>query len=265
MAKKRLIFTLLYNNGDFMLSRNFRLQKAGNINWLKSNYNFKRIAFSIDELIILDVSRNKRNLSCFCDHIKLIAEECFIPIAAGGGVVSLEHARTILNSGADKIVVNTALLKHPSLIKELVKIYGSQCIIASIDVIKKEDQLECYISNGMEKVNQDFCNYIKYVISLGVGEVYLNSIDKDGSGQGYMVALLEQLDNSVKVPIIIAGGAGNWSHLLEGLKHNMSQAVATANLFNFIGEGFPNARRRLLENSLDLATWSVDKVVSVND
>jgi len=256
MAKKRLIFTLLYDDGGFMLSRNFRLQRAGDIEWLKSNYNFRKIAFAIDELIILDVSRGEKNVSRFCDHIKLIGEECFIPIAAGGGITSLDHAKAIMGSGADKLVINSGLFKEPSFVKELVSIYGSQCIVASVDVKRKNDEFECYIDNGSKKVELAFPECIEHIVNLGIGEIYLNSIDKDGTGHGYMFDLLVQLDHIVKVPIIIAGGAGNWHHLLEGLQNVMVDAVATANLFNFIGEGFPVARKQLLNHGINLARWS---------
>lgn len=255
MAKKRLIFTLLYNDGSFMLSRNFRLQRAGDIEWLMRNYNFRKIAFSIDELIILDVSRAQRNLRRFCDHIKLIARECFIPIAAGGGIVSPEHAASIINSGADKLVVNSSLSQNPSLVKELVGIYGSQCIVASVDIKRQEGRFSCYADNGSRKVESALPAYIAHIINLGAGEIYLNSMDNDGTGRGYMFEPLALLDTVVKVPLIIAGGAGNWHHLLEGLRHDMVDASATANLFNFVGEGFPNARRELLNSGMNLARW----------
>lgn len=243
-----------------MLSRNFRLQRAGDIEWLKSNYNFKNIAFTIDELIILDVSRNERNLERFCDHIKVIAEECFIPIAVGGGITSYEQTKAIMNYGADKLVVNTTLFRAPDFVKELISTYGSQCIIASIDVKRQNDQTEIYIDNGSTKIEVAFDEYIDRITNLGIGEIYLNSMDRDGTGHGYLFDFLGQLKSTVKVPIIIAGGAGNWHHLLEGLQHDLVDAAATANLFNFIGQGFPNARKQLLESGIDLARWETANI-----
>lgn len=239
-----------------MLSRNFRLQRAGDIKWLKSNYNFKNIAFTIDELIVLDVSRGERNLERFCDHIKMIAEECFIPIAAGGGITSHRHARAILNAGADKLVVNTVFSKTPAFVRELVSMYGSQCIIASVDVKKRGSDFEIYIDNGSAKIGLTFSEYVEHILSQGAGEIYLNSMDEDGTGHGYLFDLLSQ-DLKVNVPVIMAGGAGNWHHLFEGLEHDRVDAVATANLFNFIGQGFPNARKQLLSEGMNLAKWEM--------
>ena len=257
MAKKRLIFTLLYNDGDFMLSRNFRLQRAGSFEWIKKNYNFKNIAFSIDELIILDVTRGARDIHRFCNHIKMIGEECFIPIAAGGGIATCEQAKVIMNSGADKLVVNTALFKEPALVKDLIRLYGGQCIIAAVDVKKEADGFYIYIENGTTKVPLGLSGGIKHILDLGVGEMYLNSIDKDGTGHGFMYDLLSAINQIVKIPVIMAGGAGNWLHLFEGLQHEHIDAVATANLFNFIGQGFPNAREKLLNSCVNLARWEL--------
>jgi len=109
MLKKRIIFTLLYDNGNFVLSRNFRLQKVGNLDWLKKNYDFSKISFYIDELVVLDVSRKNRDLNLFCENLKILTKDSFVPVAAGGGINSYEHASKLLKSGADKLVLNSSL------------------------------------------------------------------------------------------------------------------------------------------------------------
>ena len=134
MLKKRIIFTLLYDSGNFMLSRNFRLQQVGNLTWLQPNYNFSHIAFFIDELIILDVSRGERNTDNFCETLKKLTSDCFVPIAAGGGVRSIDYARRLLRSGADKIVINTPLFEDQDLVRDLVKEFGQQCVVGSVDI-----------------------------------------------------------------------------------------------------------------------------------
>jgi imidazole glycerol-phosphate synthase subunit HisF len=255
MVKKRLIFTLLYDNGNFMLSRNFRLQRVGNLFWLKNNYDFSKVTLAIDELVVLNVSRNNRDITEFCRHIKLICKECFVPIAVGGGINCRENAQMIMHSGADKLVVNTSLANEPSLVRQLVETYGSQSIVGSIDICNNNGKFEFCVNNGTVRGNRKLSEHIEYVIGLGVGELYINSIDRDGTGNGYLFDLLDFLNKGTKVPVIIAGGAGNWHHLLEGLQNNMVDAVATAHLFNFIGNGFPNARKQLLNKGIDLAVW----------
>lgn len=255
MLKKRVIFTLLYDRGHFMLSRNFRLQRVGDISWLQQNYRFSRIAFSIDELIVLDVCRGERDTERFCDSLKALTEGCFVPIAAGGGVRSVEHAHRLLRSGADKVVVNTAIFDAPALIADLAAEFGQQCIVASVDVKEEGDQYRVRIANGSIALDDTLRDCLARVASYPVGELYLNSMDRDGTGQGYRVEMLEHLPPSMPMPLILAGGAGNFHHLAAGLSQQRVDAVATAHLFNFVGDGLEVARTRLREQGFDLAGW----------
>lgn len=256
MLKKRLIFTLLYDRGFFMLSRNFRLQKVGDLAWLQKNYNFSRIAFSIDELIVLDVSRGERDIGLFCECLKSITEGCFAPIAAGGGIRTLEHARTLLRSGADKVVINTPLFDSQALVGELAAEFGQQCVVASMDVKRSaQGDYQVWADNGSRCVEGSLAERFDNVSHTTVGELYLNSMDRDGTGQGYDLNMLEHLPESMPMPLILAGGAGNFHHLAEGLSENRVDAVATAHLFNFVGDGLEVSRARLHEKGFDLAQW----------
>ena len=255
MVKKRLIFTLLYHNGSFMLSRNFRLQRVGDSNWLDENYNFGTIASAIDELIILDVSRENLNSAVFCQHVQQVTRGCFVPLALGGGVESVEQVNLMMDSGADKIVLNTALSRNKSLVRELVSRYGSQCLIASVDYRLQEGRFVVYINRGQTPLELELAAYLQYLMELQVGEIYLNSIDQDGTGQGYCMEVLGQIESVAHMPVIMAGGAGNFHHLLAGLRHPRVDAVATANLFNFVGNGLPLARQELLSANVSLAQW----------
>jgi len=256
VLKKRVIFTLLYDNGSFMLSRNFRLQKVGDLQWLKKNYNFSNVAFSIDELIVLDVSRGNRNIKLFCDHLEALTEGCFIPIAAGGGIASVDHARMLLRSGADKVVVNTSLFQDPLLIQQLAAEFGQQCIVASIDA-RRDHELSYQImsQNGANPIESSLDAWLKKLINFPIGEFYLNSMDRDGTGQGYDLGLLAQLPKNLTAPVILAGGAGKFLHLAEGLTDPRVDAVATAHLFNFVGDGLEKARRSLIDMGFNLAKW----------
>lgn len=256
MLKKRIIFTLLYNDGQFMLSRNFRLQQVGNLSWLNKNYNFSHISFYIDELVVLNVTRNDPNQSKFLRDLELLTEGCFTPIAAGGWVRSVDDAKSLLRSGADKVVINTPLFSSPELIEDLVSAFGQQCLLGSVDLKKDPDHGYCiFTKGGSDILPGPAIEYFNLFKKNLVGEWYINSIDQDGTGQGFDFEMLEIIPTSWNAPIIIAGGAGNASHLQQGLNHPLVDAVATANLFNFVGDGLSKARSALLESQINLATW----------
>jgi len=263
MLKKRVIFVLLYDRGTFMLSRNFRLQKVGDLRWLKENYDFSRIAFSIDELIILDVSRGNRDEEKFREHVRSLSEECFIPIAAGGGIRNIEQAQKLLYSGADKIVVNSLLAKNKDTINKIASKFGRQCLIASVDVKKTTDGPRCFVENGSTMLSASLSEYLKDIIQLPIGELYLNSIDRDGTGQGYDYDLLDSLPTPMPIPIILAGGAGKDTHLIEGLNDIRVDAVGTAHLFNFVGDGLINARNLLYKIKMNLAKWDIQTAMNL--
>jgi imidazole glycerol-phosphate synthase subunit HisF len=255
MLKKRVIFTLLFNGGNYMLSRNFQLQQVGDLNWLKENYVFSKISFSIDELIVLNVSRNNKNKDLFKEHIKELTRECFIPIAAGGGIRNIDEARQLLSSGADKITINTPLFTNPDLIHSIAKEFGEQCIVASVDIKRGPTKYNIYIENGERILESSLEKSLHELADLPIGELYLNSINRDGTGQGFDDQLLNFLPDDFPVPVIISGGAGNYKHLISGLESKKTEAVATAHLFNFVGSGLENARKKILERGFDLPIW----------
>jgi len=258
MLRKRIIFTLIYSDEYFMQSRNFRLQKVGNLLWLERNYKFQKIATSLDELIVLNATKNHKSIDKFAATITKLVNDVFIPIAAGGGIRTLEDAELLFKSGADKIVLNSVLIENPKLVEDLVKTYGSQSVVASIDYKFVDGSNEVYINDGSKKIEFSLENYISYIEKLNVGEIYLNSIDKDGTGFGYDFDTIKELKDNVNLPLIIAGGAGNESHLIEGIKLDGVSAVATANLFNFIGDGLPIARKHIIESGENIAQWDVN-------
>lgn len=255
MLRKRIIFSLIYSEGYFAQSRNFRLQTVGDINWLERNYKFKKIAFSLDELIIINATKGAKSMTEFAKTVERVVCDAFIPICAGGGIRSMDDAELMFRSGADKIILNSILKKDRGLVENLISKYGSQSIVASIDYKKSGNCNEVYIRDGQEKIDQELFSYIEYIQSLDIGEIYLNSIDQDGTGFGYDFEVIRSLEGVLTKPLIIAGGAGNEKHLIEGLMIDEVSAVATANLFNFIGDGIPNARKKVLEANLNIVNW----------
>jgi len=263
MLKKRIIFTLLYDSGSFMLSRNFRLQRVGNLDWLQRHYNFADVSFFIDELIVLDITRGgDRHLDEFCHTLEALTAGCFIPIAAGGGVRSLDQARTLLRSGADKIVVNSLLFDHLDLVQDLASAFGQQCVVGSVDLKRHSDgSYQIYTHSGSQLLAQPPQIALQWLTQSFVGELYLNSIDRDGTGQGYDFDLLDQLPADCGVPVILAGGVGNGTQLAVGFADPRVDAVATAHLFNFLGDGLQRARQTLIDQGANLAVWpSLDQL-----
>lgn len=248
-----------------MLSRNFRLQAVGDLTWLNQNYNFSRIAHAIDELVVLDVSREKRNLENFCAVLKSLTQGCFVPISAGGGISDIESARMLLRSGADKVILNSGIISDSRLADSIAREFGQQCVIANLDLKRSRlGEYQVWVNNGMMLHNSTARQLISHLLGESIGEVYLNSIDRDGTGQGFDYEILELLPPDIEKPVIVAGGAGNSSHLLSALLDPRVDAVATANLLNFVGDGLIRARNELFANGIDLPMWNISAIESCN-
>ena len=256
MLKKRLIFNLLYENKTFHLSRNFRLQKVGNLEWLKKNYNFGLITKSVDEIVLLNISRDKKqNINDFLNTIKEFVKDCFIPLSVGGKIDSIDIAKKYIKNGADKLVINTNLF-NTNLIKDLSKTFGKQCLIGSIDYkLDNLGKIQVFHENATLKNKNNFNFIINKINKLQIGELMLNSIDQDGTGQGFNFEILKKLPKKFDKPIIFSGGAGNYLHLVSAFQKKEIDAVATANLLNFVGNGLQEARKKIIANGIELARW----------
>lgn len=260
MLKKRLIFTLLYNNGYFFQSRNFNLQKVGNIEWLKNNYNFQNISFFIDELFVLNVSRNVKDHSNFINTIKAVSEFCFVPVTAGGGINSKNIASDLLSNGADKIMLNSSVYKSPKIIDEIAETYGGQSIVIGIDLKKDYKKYSIFVNNGSKQLNDSLEEYMLKIKKYNFGELFINSIDRDGTGNGLDFGPLELLPKDFKKPIIFSGGCGNAEHIDLGIKKNLISAISTANLLNFVGDGLQKCREQLIIKKNNFPLWDLQVI-----
>ena len=263
MIKKRLIFTLLYSNNFFCQSRNFDLQEVGDINWLKKNYNFKNISFYIDELIVLDISRKKRDKKKFIENVKKISELCFVPITVGGGIKSLEDAKYFLTNGSDKILVNTEFLKNYKITNDISTTFGEQSIIIGIDLKKDNGKYSIYSNNGQKKIKKKPEDIFREISKLRFGEIFLNSINKDGTGTGLDFEIPSLLPDNFKKPIILSGGIGNFAHIYETLKKTQVDAISTSNLLNFVGDGLIKTRNALLEKDIPFPRWDMSQITKL--
>ena len=244
MLKKRLIFVLLYLDGFFVQSRNFRPQKVGNVEWLIKNYNFDNISKFIDELVIINISRDKQNFDKFLKDIEPVIRGLFLPISLGGGIRTFKDAKNFFNSGADKIVLNKLFTYKNDQIEKIRSVYGEQSIIVSIDVKedKKINNFSIFEDCGSSKLSKNLIEYINYLNDFQFGEYLINSIDKDGTGRGYDLNILKCISGLLEKPLILLGGCGKVEHLLQALEIDEVSAAATSNLLNFVGDGLKTAR-----------------------
>lgn len=257
MINKRIIFSLLYADGFFFLSRNFRLQKVGNIDWIKNNYGFGETCNFIDELIITFVKRNPTNEDYikYFDDINRLRKKIFVPIILGGRIENFDNVKNCFLNGSDKVLINTLFYNDPKKITDFSNYYGKQAISLMIDYkIINDDNKKKFISYKNcgqeigEYINEDF---IKKINNLPCGEVIFNSIDNDGNGSGVNLELVELLINLEK-PLLLMGGAGKPEHISKTLKLEKVSGVVTANLFNFLGTGLKKAREECIADGIKL-------------
>src|SRR5450756_417239 len=190
---RRLIFTLLYDRGQFMLSRNFRLQAVGTIDWLFDNYDFARVSRGLDELMVLDVSRGGGETEGFATAVAHIARLCFIPMTVGGRVTSFEVAQRYMRSGADKLLINSAFHNDPALCRSLAAHFGRQCIVAGVDYRRTPDRRCVMTENGSREVPLSLSEWVNHLQQAGAGEILFQSIDQDGTGMGLDLSVVDEL------------------------------------------------------------------------
>ncbi|WP_458758919.1 imidazole glycerol phosphate synthase subunit HisF [Afipia sp. TerB] len=191
-------------------------------------------AAGADELCFLDIAATHENRATMFDVVRRTAEACFMPLTVGGGVRTVEDIRTLLNSGADKVSINSAAVSRREFVKEAAEKFGDQCIVVAIDAKRgKGDRWEIFTHGGRKSTGIDAIEYAQEVVSLGAGEILLTSMDRDGTRQGFDIHLTCAIADSVGVPVIASGGVGNLDHLVEGIRDGHATAVLAASIFHF--------------------------------
>ena len=235
-----------------------------------------------DELVFLDITASHEGRATMLDVVRRTAEGIYMPLTVGGGIRSLEDIRTLLRAGADKVSVNTAALERPGLVSEAARAFGSQCIVAAIDAkavarrgaaegepavagrgaaegepseYKSEasggtTSWQVYTHGGRRPTGRDAVAWAREVEGLGAGEILLTSMDRDGTGDGYDLALTRAVADAVSVPVIASGGVGRLEHLCEGLVEGHADAALVASLFHFGQHTVPEAKRYLDERGV---------------
>lgn len=206
-----------------------------------------------DELIYLDIvaSLYQRNLDF--DLLKSVTENIFIPITVGGGIRSIHDINNVLRSGADKIAINTYAVKHPNFIKEAVREFGSQCIVLYVEAKKQPDgSYEVYTDGGREKSDLEAIAWIKKAINLGVGEILLTSVDKDGTKSGYDTELLKEVGSFSPIPVIAHGGAGRLGTLKAAITDSKVDALSISSILHYDEYSISEIKNYLFKNKINV-------------
>ena len=187
-----------------------------------------------DELCFLDITASHEDRPIILDVVARTAEQCFMPLTVGGGVRRLEDIRALLLAGADKVAINTAAVATPELIKAAAEKFGSQCVVVAIDARRDATgRFEVVTHGGRTPTGLDAIDWARRVTALGAGEILLTSMDRDGTKQGYDIALTRAVADAVSVPVIASGGAGTLDHLVEAVRDGHAAAVLAASIFHF--------------------------------
>ena len=242
MLRRRLIVNLLWRSIGIVQSRGFEhTNVVGDLKVAINCFN----AWEADEIILLNVERDDTNYVPFVNALRHISSCCFLPLSVGGWINNIDRVKQLLDNGADKVVVNTHGLLEPDFISTIARQYGSQCIIASIDVRgNKLSGYEVFVDRGRQKLGISPFEALNRVANAGAGEVMITSIDRDGSLSGYDEFLLRHIVAKSPVPVISFGGVGSWQHLADGLA-NGADAVAAGNIFHHSDQSTRKAKRFL--------------------
>ena len=226
----RVIPCLDVTDGRVVKGVNFvGLRDAGDPVELATRYD----AEGADEVVFLDITASSDQRVTMVDVVSRAAEQLFIPLTVGGGVRDVDAARSLLRAGADKVSVNTAAVQRPELISDIAHDFGNQCVVCAIDAKRVGDHYEVFVHGGRTATGIDAREWAQRAVSLGAGEILLTSMDRDGTREGFDIALTRAIVDAVDVPVIASGGVGTLEHLAQGVLEGGADAVLAASIFHF--------------------------------
>ena len=243
MLKTRVIPTLLWKNFGLVKGVGFdSWRRVGPVLPAIKVYNTR----DVDELILVDITASREAAVPDFESVHDFADECFVPFTVGGGISIIEQIQRLLHAGADKISLNSAAYTNPQLVDNAARRYGSQCIVASIDVRRLDgDSYQCFSHSGTVATGRQPEFWSAELADRGAGEILITSIDRDGTMLGYDLELTERVARAVKLPVIASGGAGNYEHMRQAIQEAGASAVAAASIFHFTEQTPAEAKKVL--------------------
>ena len=251
MLKKRLIPVLILRDGQVVQSVQFKHTNV--IHWNPATAVDFFNKWAVDEIVLLDVSRNLNKRQKFYDSIEMLSKKCFVPLTVGGWLQNFDDVAQVLRLGGDKVAINTKAFRDPSFISKCANVFGKQCIVVSIDVKTGiNGNYEVYIDRGKEATGKDPVAWAQQLQKVGAGEIFLNCIERDGFRKGYDLDLLKKVVNAVNIPVIAMGGVFKWQHLADGILIGGADAVAAANIFHYTEHSTKKAKEFLRTSGINV-------------
>ena len=247
MLTKRIIACLDVRDGQVVKGVQFQeLRHAGDPGELARRYNVE----GIDEVVILDITATLEKRQALARTIGAVAKEIFLPLTVGGGIRSEEDADAAVEAGADKVSLNTAALKNPSLITTLAKRYGSQAVIVAIDAKRRGDHFAVFVRSGTSDADRDAVEWARQPEAYGAGEILLTSMDRDGTRAGFDNEMTAAVSDAVNIPVIASGGAGTFDHFTDVFTEGHADAALAASIFHYAESSVTDLKRHLRQQGI---------------
>ncbi|MDC6449546.1 imidazole glycerol phosphate synthase cyclase subunit [Pseudomonadales bacterium] len=274
MANHRIIPVILLKNGRVVQSKSFkRHQVLGNPSSIVGRFS----NWNADELIYLDISRDKnydlkrddlnfQNRGSILEIIHDFSKRSFMPLTIGGGITTVKDVEDRLKAGADKVTINTAAYQRPGLVSECAKIFGSQCMVVSIDAKKvKPDSWEVFVGFGKKETGIAPDDWARKMEDMGAGEILINSIDRDGQACGYDLELVHKVVSAVGIPVVAMGGAGAQEHFSEVIDYAAPSGIAASNIFQYTENSVFEINKYLYESSYNVRKPKIQSITHSGD
>tara|TARA_B100000315_G_C14464185_1_gene535168 strand:+ start:201 stop:932 length:732 start_codon:yes stop_codon:yes gene_type:complete len=239
---------MLVSNYQIVKSRNFSdYRVVGNFQQTIGVFNIR----NVDEIIILDIDSSKKSSGINLEVLKFLSKYNIMPLSYGGGINTLEDISACLKLGCDKIVLNSKIIEDESFIKKASEEFGSQCIVASIDLIKKKDEIKIFSHKNNKVIDKSIYSFLEKLQKDGAGEILINSYDNDGVMNGYDTDLINKIQNYVEIPLMVAGGCGNPKHIADVLKKDVDAACA-GSIFFYTEYGYGEIKDHLIKEKINV-------------